>query len=121
MDAANFTAQNPKRNATLARAHQLVADLTAQGLSRNPRIYADKFVPPSFMIPETASQDNSDLATWATQNYDGVTTLADLPMDQPVYLAIFVAEGGDDNLCYVADIDAVMTNQGFTLKQAVNL
>lgn len=121
MDPATFTAQNPRRNATLDRAHQIVADLTAQGLSRNPRIYADKFTPPSFMLPETASQDNSDLVGWATQNYDGTSTLADLPTDQPVYLAIFVAEGGNDNFCYVADIDAVMTNQGFTLKQAVNL
>lgn len=122
MDATSFTAQNPARNATLDRAHAIVADLIAQGISRNPRIYADKFTPPSYMMPETANQDNSDLVGWATQNWDGSTTIQStgLPNDQPAYLAIFVAEGGADNFCYVVDIDAVMKNQKFTLRQAVN-
>ena len=123
IDATGFTAKRLDRNATLDRAHQIVADLLSQGLSQNPRIYADKFSAPGFMIPETATQDNSDLVTWATENYDGSTTLQSLglPNDQPVYLAIFVVEGGNANFCYVGDIDAVMTNQGFTLKEAVNI
>lgn len=123
IDATGFTAGRPDRNATLDRAHQIVADLTAQGISRNPRIYADKMSVPSYMIPETASQDSSDCATWATQNWDGSDSLEarGLPNDQPVYLAIFVVEGGADNFCYVGDIDAVMRNQGLTLKQAVNV
>lgn len=123
IDATGFTAARASRNATLDRAHQLVADLTAQGLSRNPRIFADKFSVPDYMMPESASQDTSDCATWATQNWDGQDSLEarGLPNDQPVYLAIFVVEGGSDNFCYVADIDAVMTNQGLTLKQAVNV
>lgn len=124
IDASAFTAGRASRNATLDHAHQIVADLTAQGISMNPRIYADKMGFPSYMIPETATQDNSDAATWATENWDGSTLESlGLPNDQPVYLAILVVEGrgGGDNFCYVADIDAVMANQGLTLKQAVNV
>lgn len=119
----NITAQNPRNNATLMRAHQVQADLIAQGLSKNPRIYADQFTMNGAMIPETATQNNSDLPGWATQWYDGSTTLESLgvPSDLPLYLVILVVEGGSDNFCDVAEIDHEMSAQGKTLAQAVNL
>src|SRR5579864_3837014 len=98
---ASITAQNPRWNATLIRAREIQADLQAQRLSGNPRIYADQFIFGGCMMPETSKQDNSDLAGWATQNWDGSTTLENiegtgLPADRPAYLTIFVVEGGSD-------------------------
>lgn len=118
-----ITAQNPALNATLTRAGQIVAELLAQKLSKNPRVYADEFIFGGCMIPWHAGQDNSDLPAAAIENWDGETTLDGMgvPQDLPVYLAILVAEGGTGNFVNVAQIDAEMRNQGKTLSQAVNL
>jgi hypothetical protein len=131
MDPQTFTAQNPRFNATLNQAHQIQSDLISQGISKNPRIYADQYISGGCMVPETSSQDNSDLPGWATENWDGSTTLQNVnngsPLDpnQPVYLSILVAEGagganGDDNFCDVFQI-ILDTAGGMTLARAVNV
>lgn len=122
----SITAQNKRNNATLARAREIQATLIADGISKDPRIFADKFIFNGCMIPENSKVKTADLPGWATENWDGTTTLENmeggLPADFPVYLAIYVAEGRvDENFCYVAEIDAEMTNQGKTLRQAVNV
>ena len=118
-----ITAQNPRLNATLIRAGRLVADLVAQKISANPRVYADEFIFGGCMIPAHSGQDASDLPQAMVENWDGVTTLDSMgvPQDLPVYLSIFVVEGGAENFCNVAQIDADMQNQGKTLSQAVNV
>ncbi len=122
-NVSDITAQNPALNSTLDRAHQIQSQLAMERISVNPRIYADKFIFGGYMVPELANQNNSDLVGWATQNYDGSDSLAGrgLPPDLPVYLVIFVSEGGNDNFCDVASIDAEMKNEGKTLRQAVGL
>lgn len=118
-----ITAQNPRWNATLNRAQSIALQLKAEKISAKPRIYADENRLGGSMIPETLEQDNSDLPGWATENWDGTTTLVTMgvPFDQPVDCSVFVVEGGSDNFCNIAQIDADMRNQGKTLAQAVNV
>lgn len=118
-----ITAQNPRWNATLNRATEIAKALFDAKISARPRIYADENRLGGSMIPETLEQDNSDLPGWATENWDGTTTLVTMrvPNDLPIDVSIFVVEGGSDNFCNVAQIDADMRNQGKTLAQAVNV
>lgn len=125
MDVSTFSAQNPAWNSTLKRARELQAALKSQGLSSNPRIYADKYIFGGYMIPEKDGQDNSDLPGWATMNWDGTTTLDGLgvPDDQPFDVNIWVAEAGDGQgqFMNVGEADIDMKNLSMSLKQVAGL
>lgn len=119
----SITAQNPEFKATLNRATEIVRELIAQRISLNPRIYADQSTFGGCMIPESDKQDNSDLPGWATENWDGQTTLISMgvPFDLPIYCVILVAEAGSDNFRNVAQIGREMAWQGKSLAQAVGV
>lgn len=89
----NIIAQNVRLNGSLKDGHDLQKQITASGVSFNPRLYANQTGGhQAGMIPETATQDNSDLPTWA--NADGLGNLKDqgVPEDLAIYLQVWVGE-----------------------------
>lgn len=122
----NITAPNPKLNASLNDGHKLQGMIQAQRLGANPRLYANEVgggMGRLGLVPETDSQDNSDLPNWALAN-DNLILNSDadgngnaLPPDTPVYLQVWVSERGNfyDVAGVLARVDA-----GATLDQALN-
>jgi hypothetical protein len=123
----NLIAMNARENASLNDGHTVCAAIKAAGLSANPRLYGNQFASGASsagMVPETATQDNSDLPgpaqTPALQlnlatNADGSNN--PLPPDLPVYLQVWVVERG--NFYDVADI-VRYTSWGIPLSQALS-
>jgi hypothetical protein len=91
----NIVALNPILNASLNEGHRLTGLIFAAGnISSNPRLYAEETGSTGYMVPEFNNQDNSDLPTWATNNWDGSTTLESISQDptQPIYLQVWLTE-----------------------------
>jgi hypothetical protein len=119
MTAQDITAPNPRLNASLDDGHTLAGKIQAASISANPRLYANQSGMNGCEVPENSSQDNSDLPTWATNFWDGSTTIQSiLPGDTttPVYLQVWVAER--QNFYDVAQVLALL-NAGLTLSQAL--
>ena len=115
----DITAPNPRLNATRAQGHDLQSQIINARLSANPRLYANKTGGTGFEVPETASQDNSDLPGWATNYADG-STLDSLgvTVDQiAVYLQVWITER--QNFYDVAQVLALVS-AGVSLDQALN-
>ena len=121
MTREDITAPNPSFNATLATGHDICAKISAANLSANPRLYANPSSGGWAEFPETADQDNSDLPTWATENWDGSTTIqsifqGDGVSDSSVYLQVWVAE--KQNFYDVAQV-AAQVAAGVPISQAL--
>jgi hypothetical protein len=114
----DITAPNPRLNATRAQGHELQSQIVAASISVNPRLYANKSGGTGFEVPETSSQDNSDLPGWATNYADG-STLDSLgvPEDRPVYLQVWIVE--KQNFYDVAQV-VLLVSGGIPLNQALN-
>lgn len=118
MDTTGFRAPRPTLDTTIDNGHILLQKIQQASVSATPRLYCNQAGGPT-MIPETARQDNSDLPAWATDEWDGSTTLESLafdPTSDGLYLQVWLQERS--NFYDVADVLRRL-NAGQTLQQAL--
>lgn len=118
MDTTGFAAPRPTLDDTIANGHIVIQKVLQAGLSARPRLFCSQAPGPT-MIPELDGQDVSDLPIWATEQWDGTTTLQSLgfdPVSDRLYLQLWLQER--DNFYDVADVNRRL-NAGQTLQQAL--
>lgn len=118
-DWSFIIAPNPTFNATLTQGHDLQNQVQQQGLSTDPRLYANAVSGTATSAPfyaELIKQDNSDLPTWVLVNSPSLQE-QNLPNDQAVYLQLWLAERS--NFFCVAQVLS-LTNNGVPLDKALS-